>query len=226
MSIHLKIALQIERGYYEKTGQWGDNEYLIDRINGDTVITFRGTETVQLSPIDLNASNAAQFMEKLKSFFCDVTTDIRAIPWYDHRIGWGHAGFLKAARGIVDHELVQIDLRGERIRVAGHSLGGAIAREAAQFLLAEGLDVIECIDFGAPRSHIGQPKYQLLTTSYRYGQDFVTTVPWGAVWKYKHPYEVGVGILEQLGPKYNPKAPHSWGDHNISECYIPALDNF
>ena len=65
--LHLKIAQQVERGYHEKTGQWGDNEFLIDLIDGYTVITFRGTETVKLKR-DLVKGGVGHFLEKAKSF--------------------------------------------------------------------------------------------------------------------------------------------------------------
>ena len=219
--LHLKIAQQVERGYHEKTGQWGDNEFLIDLIDGYTAITFRGTETVKLKR-DLVKGGVGHFLEKAKSFVADVATDIRALPWYDRRIGWGHAGFLKAARGIVDRELSIFDMYKEPLILAGHSLGGGIAREAAQFLEAMGYCVIEVVDFGSPRSHIGETKYTPRMTSYRYGQDYVTTVPWGFVWDYQHPYESKQGRLVQLGPGYDPDGDHTWDDHPI-ELYIEAL---
>lgn len=213
--LHLKVAQQISEGYLVKTGQWQDNEYLIGSIDDFVVITFRGTETFNPK------RDKGRWFDKITSMCADVLTDIRAIPWKDSRIGWGHAGFLKAARGIVDVSLSGVPFKKEKVICAGHSLGGALAREAAQFLMSKGVNVVEVVDFGSPRSHIGRVAYPVRTTSYRYDDDIVTTVPPGILFKYKHPYEVDQGILVQFGGRFEADSVNL-KDHSMSE-YLEAL---
>lgn len=232
--MHLTIAEQVERGYVEKSGQWYDNEYLYERCGDYTIITFRGTEYIKLSGLErlpgkniLSIKRRFQrlgvFLEKAKSMIADVSTDLRAYPARDSRVGWGHAGFLKAARGIVDHELSKYNLIGQKVILGGHSLGGAIAREAAQFLLHKGINVVEVVDFGAPRSHIGRPRYVCKMTSYKYGDDIVTDVPFGLIWDYKHPYEVKEGTLIRIGSEPTGRANSS---HHSMRGYTRALKDF
>jgi len=82
----------------------------------------------------------------------DVIRDLRVIPWYDRRVGWSHAGFLKGARGLVDKGLYGMLKREIPIVFTGHSLGGAIAINAAKILDAEGFNIDSVVTFGAPRT--------------------------------------------------------------------------
>ena len=197
---HFDLARICELAYKAKTGSVGEVEYLITEHDGFTVIAFRGTEATRWW------SNGG---------WRDILRDVRFIPWYDRRIGWAHAGFLKGAKRAVE-QILELHLPGP-IYVTGHSLGAGLATCAAAILKAQGLDIWEAVLFGSPRAltKSAQKRYKVKCTSYRNGHDFVTTVPRRS-WGFRHPVE-----LTQLGKQ---GADRTWSDHWIP-LYTEALSH-
>lgn len=196
---HNEIAQIVSRGYEKHTGQVGEVEYYIE----GNVITFRGTEASKLIK---------------GAGFLDVIRDIRAIPWYDERVGMSHAGFLKGARKVVDGELKQFmdNSEHESWIVAGHSLGAAMSLLAAIMLFSDGYKITEWIGFGCPRALIGKRHLPFITTSYKHGNDIVPSVPPRWLFGYRHPYPlVEVGKASEEGD--------NWTDHDIN-LYIKAIN--
>ena len=70
---------------------------------------------------------------------------------------WAHGGFLiawKLARRRLAPWLAERRTRFDRVVVAGHSLGGALATACAYELATEGFDVAHCITVGGPRVYL------------------------------------------------------------------------
>lgn len=201
MQNHAALARLCERGYHEKTLHLrGDIECWITIQDDATVIVPRGTE----------ATNWWK-----NGGWLDVLRDIRFLPWRDRRVGWCHAGFLKAAQKIAD-AMIEFDLPGPVV-VSGHSLGAGIAAPLSMILKAEGFDVREVVLFGSPRpfKRSAAKRFSIPCVSYRHRHDFVTTVPRRS-WGYRHPVE-----LTQLGEHHDNR---TWKDHPI-ELYAEALSN-
>ena len=112
-------------------------ECLVTDLAGYQVVSFRGTEARKLIT---------------GGGWIDVLRDLRTIPWYDKRVGWSHAGFLKGAQGVVDKSLFGLLKRDRPIIFTGHSLGGALSINAAAILQSEGFKVSAVVTFGAPRT--------------------------------------------------------------------------
>lgn len=213
---HRYLAEVSARAYNEHTHCDNEVEVLIERQGDDLcldtervcVIAFRGTE-------------ANRFWSG--GGWRDVIRDIRIIPWYDKRIGWAHAGFLKGARNMIDRYILpNEDLTGVPIVMCGHSLGGALAMCAGVIMDQMGYDVIETVAFGAPRAFKRPHKNKRLVsariTNYRNSGDLVTNVPWN----YSHPVElrhIGRPRSRNLADHHITKYLASLGETNgITEC--------
>lgn len=131
------LAELVVRGYVEETIRLpGDVEVLLETVNQTQCVVVRGTE---FSPCG----------------WMDIVRDIRILPWYDSRAGWGRAGFLKGAQKVLAHAGLRnlMLIKGMPVCLAGHSLGGAIACIVAAILLGEGKspDELQLETFGCPR---------------------------------------------------------------------------
>jgi len=136
----LSIAAQ---SYSQHSCRVHEIECLIIGHNGKQIVSPRGTEA------DALISGHG---------WIDIISDLRVFPWYDKRVGWSHAGFLKGAKGLVEHALIGMLDRDLPIILTGHSLGGAIAINAALLLHAEGFDISAVVTFGAPRTLLRSSK--------------------------------------------------------------------
>jgi len=134
---HSELFKLASKSYHEVSCKVNEVECLVSTLDDIQVVAFRGTEGGDL------ISGGGVW---------DVLRDIRFIPWYDKRVGWSHAGFLKGARGVVDKGLYGMLDRDVPIDLTGHSLGGVLAINAAAILRAEGFNVRQVITFGAPRT--------------------------------------------------------------------------
>lgn len=183
MDFTLEDAIKIiEDGTRDHTFRVNEVEGLFRQYGGTQVVAFRGTE--------------------FDKFFSgwgwrDVLRDLRAIPWYDKRVGWSHAGFLKGARGAVDRGLFGFLRKSEPVVLLGHSLGGALAINAAAMLKNTGFNVESVTTFGAPRTltKSARKKYiklRIPTSQYTNRGDPIPDIPcrW---WGYRHVNEVKTG---------------------------------
>jgi hypothetical protein len=132
-----QITNLIKQGYEKHTIRVSEVECLVVEVDGVQCVIPRGTE-------------ASKFFSG--GGWRDVLRDMRFYVWKDHRVGWSHAGFVKGARGIVDRGLFGLLDRSKPIALYGHSLGGAVAINAAKMLHWHGFDVIEVVTVGAPRT--------------------------------------------------------------------------
>ena len=139
LPIPLEVVYEFcEDSYEESSLCVGEIECLVSWCNGYQIVVPRGTEF-------------SGFFDQ--GGWQDTLRDLRAFPWYSKRLGgWSHAGFLKGARGIVDKGLFGTLSREAPIIFMGHSLGGAVAINAAGLLSAEGFNVAGVITLGAPRT--------------------------------------------------------------------------
>jgi hypothetical protein len=174
-----KVFELAEVSYTKKTICVNEVECLVQEIDGHQVIAFRGTEADKL------ISGGG---------WRDVLRDLRAAPWYDKRVGWSHAGFLKGARGIVDKGLFGLLRREKPIVITGHSLGGALAINAAAMLDYEGFKVVNVVTFGSPRTLIKSStkrfaKNNIIVQQFSNAGDPVPDVPF-RWWGYRHVNEI------------------------------------
>src|SRR6185437_9905361 len=97
---------QLAADSYTCPASWrvGDVEGCIARIDGMSVVAFRGTEPLSIA---------------------DWMRDLDAVPMRHPAIGWCHRGFLTGALAIIP--LIRRDLGPEPLILTGHSLGGALA---------------------------------------------------------------------------------------------------
>jgi hypothetical protein len=153
-----------------------------------------------------------------KGGWVDVLRDARAFPWYDRRTGWGHAGFIKGAQGIVDGGLFGY-LRKDRPTVlVGHSLGGAIAIDAGLMLHHMGFSVVQIMTFGSPRTLREGGVKRLAESGVQVDQwanpnDPVTKVP-PRFWGYRHYKEIKT-LRESPGPGIR--------ENHLMTCYAEAF---
>jgi len=172
---HRDLCRMSAHSYDASTGGVNDVEYMIKYEPNHTAVIFRGTEF-------------SGFFSKLG--FLDVIRDIRIVPWYDKRTGWGHAGFLKGARGVVDGPLKEFVCPTTPITLAGHSMGAGVSLMAALMLHSEGYQIKEWVGFGCPRPTIGRDSLPFSATSYRNHGDPVTAVPRKWMGGYSHPVDL------------------------------------
>jgi pimeloyl-ACP methyl ester carboxylesterase len=78
----------------------------------------------------------------------DWMDDAFAVPLWDVRLGFVHAGFMC---GMNDAYVQILMACGKNIVVTGHSLGGARARILAALLAYAGRPVLQCCVFGSPK---------------------------------------------------------------------------
>jgi len=105
-----------------------------------------------------------------------VIRDLRVIPWYDKRVGWCHAGFLKGARAITDKPDLKLD-KSKPVVVSGHSLGAAMGLIAAKLLHSKGYTINQWVGFGCPKALIGKRENSFYCKHYQNGGDIVPTLP-------------------------------------------------
>jgi predicted lipase len=128
-----ELARLCIRAYTEQTWRAaGDVEVLLDTVAQAHCLAFRGTEFDGFSPIDL-------------------IRDLRFLPWYDGRVGWCHAGFLKGAQAIWPLVEPVAMKPGYPVALTGHSLGGALACIVAGFMCAGGKPPARLVTFGCPK---------------------------------------------------------------------------
>jgi predicted lipase len=122
----------------------------------------------------------------------DVVKDVEAtqikIPFCTDSKALAHDGFLDASKGIATR-VAQVTKLGDRIIVAGHSLGGAVATIVAWELTTMGYRNITVYTFGSPRVFNKEAAaiYEAqVPNTYRFvhAYDAVPTVPWW--WTYTH----------------------------------------
>ena len=85
----------------------------------------------------------------------DILRDMRAVPWWARKVGFGPSGFLKGARNLLSDTRflsdVSADLGAGTVIVTGHSLGGAMALILAAWLVALGYSLAGCYAFEPAR---------------------------------------------------------------------------
>lgn len=153
MRRHHWLAAMAENAYSEHVVEDKGIEILITRYEGYQVLIFRGTDSV-----------------------LDMIRNARAFPKYSRRCGWVHSGFLSGARAVFD-DYVDVLNSHRPFIVAGHSLGGAVALLTTLLLKSVGINVTECVTFGAPRTFYYPAKKRFGDTKvyqYKHGDDFVT----------------------------------------------------
>lgn len=200
VDVFLKIA---EASYLDSTLCVGEIECLVTSMHGYQIVAPRGTEAGAL----LSGHG-----------WRDVVRDVRFMPWYDKRVGWSHAGFLKGARGIVDKGLFGLLRRELPIIFVGHSLGGAIALNAAAMLHAEGFDAHHVVTFGSPRSFKKGTAKRFKDTGinvvqYSNDGDPITDVPF-RWWRFRHVNEVATSRKTNT---------YSISDNHLLPAYVDAL---
>jgi hypothetical protein len=138
IDIDLADLFQItEDSYYNYSCRVNEVECLVTSLDQYQVVAPRGTE-------------GGELISGLG--FIDVIRDLRFYPWYDKRVGWSHAGFLKGAQGLVDKGLFGMLDKDQPILFTGHSLGGVISINMAAMLHAMDFNVSGVYIFGAPRT--------------------------------------------------------------------------
>ena len=160
----------------------GDVHAVLSRVDGLTVVAFRGT---------------------VPSSWADWFRDIDAVPTpvRDHpRLGLCHRGFADGAEAILP---LLLPLISGPVALTGHSLGGALAIAAAALLADLGRPPSVLTTFGAPRVGIGGRLAELLAAVsgrlYRNGDDPVPEIP---IWPFRHHRALtGLGLpaLDAIG---------------------------
>ena len=130
------------------------------RVGGCSVLTFRGSATVE-----------------------DWADDLFCIPVNDPQIGIVHGGMF---RGIPEaaawvRRMLQAQQQPNGVVLAGHSLGGAHARLMAGLLVANGQKPSQLVTFGSPKPGCARLKALVEQCvqhlSYRHSADIVPTLP-------------------------------------------------
>lgn len=185
-----------------------------------TVVVFRGTEPSQMA---------------------DVATDLMTWKTPLANRGWSadwgsaHAGFVQAFESVEPlllRKLAEINERGDRIWITGHSLGGGLATLMTARLLRareEGadFDVAGLYTFGSPR--VGNKAFAarfrdavaragVHVVRVRNADDVVTSVP-GLVLEYEHVGTLAYvteGAIRVSPPQEPPYESRSTSDHSIT----------
>ena len=181
-----------EESYSKKTIKVAEVECYVTTKHGVQVVVPRGTEA------DVLLSGNG---------WRDVIRDMRLIPWYDKRVGWSHAGFLKGARGIAEKGLYGLLRRELPIVFVGHSMGGAISLNAAAILKSMGFNVTLVVTFGAPRTFLKSTaknyrKKGITVFQYSNPGDPITDVPF-RWWRYRHVKEISTGRAGGYGLEHH-----------------------
>lgn len=187
-----RLCLYFSQAAYEQqTIRVNECEAFMTRAHGAQYVAFRGTEAGGAGLSDWVAN-----LIKERGII-DILRDIRAVPWKNSRVGWSHAGFLKGAKGCVDHGLRGLLRKDQPIWLTGHSLGGALALNAAALLHSMGFDVAGVITFGAPRTFLkGTAERwagEFCCLQYSNASDPVPDHPW-RLWGYRQLNEVSTGF--------------------------------
>lgn len=144
---------------YRMSPTWasGDVHAVAMDMRGALVVAFRGTTA-------------------------DPRDWIRDIDFWPRRhpsLGWCPDGFLSGAEAI--WEVCQAALRGPRVLLTGHSLGGALALLVGAIMAALDRAPAAITTFGAPRVGMHRMRMALRAVSvreFRDGNDPVPCVPW------------------------------------------------
>ncbi len=191
------LVRQASRAYDCATHSAGNTQALLEVIDGEPILAFRGTE----------------------NDFEDILTDVRFFPWYSPALSaWCHKGFLRSTQEIYPILIGDASafIKKGRLHITGHSLGAAQGTLFACMLRAEGLatpDQITLTGFGSPPPQYGNGLNKWLAgvemVLFKNGSDCVT----------RHPLLGShVAPLTEIGPEgYEP-----FIDHRISE-YIKAI---
>lgn len=183
----LEVARLCKLAYTQKTFEERGIEVLIKR----NVVCFRGTDEI----------------------WPDVLTDIRFFPWYTKEIGITPSGFVKASKRLVNKvtsELYRRSVNRDKIILAGHSLGGAVALIVGALMLRDETPPDQIITFGAPRTGAlkNLRNSDVHIECFRQGKDIVPTVP---PFMPRHRENIRIG-----------KADSYIGDHSMDK-YIDVL---
>jgi hypothetical protein len=175
---------------------WNEDVHVcaVDR-DGTTVAMFRGTTLRGLEGIE------------------DVLRDLSAAPRHAElfpAIGLCHGGFLAGVEAVAQDMMA--DLRGARVILAGHSLGGAMALIFGAMLTVAGRTPVAIVGFGAPRAGFGKLRHILravpIVRCYRNGLDPIPALPWWLPW---WPYRQPCALVAVGAP-----GPIPIGDHHIA----------
>ncbi len=204
------------------TGPQTGSRAILLRDDKDSLqwLAFRGTQTLEDVRSDANYAQAH-----------DTSLHLQL-----------HSGFLQATEDVLPQILPHLS-PGYRLRVTGHSLGGAMAVIAALELQGQGWKP-EVITFGQPKvtNDAGAERTQLNLVRFIHGQDIVTLIPpldWAPgrnLGTYAHfGREVAINdsagfecLNEHFSKRYNSTAwwseahPQSVADHSMSK-YLAAL---
>ena len=141
----------------------------------------------------------------------DWWTDFRACPWYDRRIGWCHAGFLKELRAFRKHMGMQFTVAARHpVYYTGHSKGGAQAIIYGAMMARAGYPPAGIMTFGAPRCGAALGKILINVPVIRYEQrgDPVPSMP---------PWFSKEGRVIEIGEDWDTELDHPMG------AYLAAL---
>lgn len=180
LPITLGAALYwMEKSYEDHNIKVAEVECLVDNHDMYQVVIPRGTEF-------------SGFFDE--GGWRDVIRDLRTIPWRSKTIGgWSHAGFYKGARGIVEKGLFGLLRKDVPTLFMGHSLGGALALNAAALLHKQGFNVAGVLTFGVPRTFTKgtAKKIKKMFPVWEFSNpgDPVPDVPF-RFWRYRHINEI------------------------------------
>tara|TARA_S200002703_G_scaffold1263_1_gene2194 strand:+ start:1333 stop:1941 length:609 start_codon:yes stop_codon:yes gene_type:complete len=169
MLTDLQLLRLVKDGYEEKTSVVKELEYSVYQYDDCQVIVIRGTE--------ITGTEEDGLLGRIKNLR-DVIRDIRILPWKIKGMPWGHSGFVKGARDVLEHSMPRHLKYDKPIICTGHSLGGAIALALGVFLKKlDNKQSVQVVTFGAPRVFLFKQKINAVM--YRNGKDIVSTVPYG-----------------------------------------------
>lgn len=146
----------------------------------------------------------------------DLLRDMRAFPWRDRELGWGHRGFQLGAVDLwpeLENDLMAAVANNLKIIFNGHSLGGAVSTNLAGLCVLRLTIPFALVTWGSPRVAIGNKLNNILKPiPHRLrmvnGADAVTDHPW-TYWGYGFNH---VDYLVEFGIPN-----HRWHNHRIGE---------